>query len=125
MKPFDLDEYKKNPSRELVTRDGHKARIICTDRVYDIYPIVALIQIGDQEIIQSYTELGHEIHGAANPLDLFFASVKHKGWLNIYKTEKGFYTTQNIYDTMEEAKISEDATFLKSNIVTIQIEWEE
>lgn len=124
MKPFNLDEYLKNPFRELVTRDGHKARIICTDKM-GMYSVVALIFIDGDEIAKSYTELGHIIHGNAGPLDLFFASVKHKGWLNIYKTEKGFYTSQNIYDTMEEAKISEDATFLNPNVVTIQIEWEE
>lgn len=31
MEQFSLEEYLKNPSRALVTRDGYPARIICTD----------------------------------------------------------------------------------------------
>lgn len=122
MKPFDLDEYKKNPSRELVTRDGHKVRIICTDRVDDIYPIVALVQCGGKEITQSYTELGHAIHGDADPFDLFFASVKHKGWINIYKDHQGF-SGQKIYDTEESAKTA--SLCVIHYFTTIPIEWEE
>ncbi len=32
MKKFSLEEYLKNPNRKIVTRDGHNARIISTDR---------------------------------------------------------------------------------------------
>ena len=31
MKPFNLEEYLKNPSLKIVTREGKDARIICTD----------------------------------------------------------------------------------------------
>ena len=43
MKQFNLEEYLKNPSRKVITRDGRKARIICTDAKNN-YPIVALIE---------------------------------------------------------------------------------
>ena len=40
MKQFDLQEYLKNPSRKVVTRDGRDVRIICTN--YDSFsPIIA------------------------------------------------------------------------------------
>lgn len=42
MKQFDLQEYLKNPQKKIVTRDGERARIICTDRNPN-YPIVALV----------------------------------------------------------------------------------
>lgn len=35
MKQFSLDEYLKNPTRPIVTRDGRSVRIICTDRKSD------------------------------------------------------------------------------------------
>ena len=31
MKQFNLEEYLKNPSRKVITRDGREARIICTE----------------------------------------------------------------------------------------------
>ena len=43
MKQFNLEEYLANPSMKVVTRDGRKARIICTDAKNN-YPIVALIE---------------------------------------------------------------------------------
>lgn len=46
MKQFNLEEYLKNPSRKVVTRDGRNARIICTD-AKGKYPIVALMEISD------------------------------------------------------------------------------
>lgn len=46
MRPFNLDEYLKDPSRKVVTRDGHEARILCTDRDNDNYPIIALYYNG-------------------------------------------------------------------------------
>ena len=42
MEKFNLEEYLKNPSRKVVTRDGRNARIICTDMNYKNHPIVAL-----------------------------------------------------------------------------------
>ena len=38
MKRFNLQEYRINPSRKAVTRDGHPVRIICTDHDNVIYP---------------------------------------------------------------------------------------
>ena len=44
MKPFNLEEYLKNPDKKVVTRDGRNVRIICTDRRDSVYPIVVLIE---------------------------------------------------------------------------------
>lgn len=45
MKQFNLDEYLKNPSRRVVTRDGRNVRIICTDRVNFDSPVMALVMM--------------------------------------------------------------------------------
>ena len=57
IKPFDLEAYKNGA--KIKTRDGHEARIICTDAKNPHFPIVALIKLVDcSEITQSYTSKG-------------------------------------------------------------------
>lgn len=80
MRPFNLDEYLKDPSKKVVTREGGDARILCTDRKVnisdpcDIYPIVALFNTaGNREIVSYLTEDGRWMDGHENPCDLFFA----------------------------------------------------
>ena len=47
MKPFNLKEYLKNPSRKVVTRDGRNVKIHCTN------------YIGEQQIIAQVE--GHDL----------------------------------------------------------------
>ena len=42
MKPFNLEEYLKDPNRKIVTRDGRNVTIHCTN--YCIKPIIAQIE---------------------------------------------------------------------------------
>jgi hypothetical protein len=57
IKSFDLEAYKNGA--KIRTRDGHEARIICTDAKNPHFPIVALIKLVDcSEITQSYTSKG-------------------------------------------------------------------
>lgn len=57
IKSFDLEAYKNGA--KIKTRDGHEARIICTDAKNPHFPIVALIKLVDcSEITQSYTSKG-------------------------------------------------------------------
>ena len=44
MEQFSLEKYLANPSRKVVTRDGRRVRIICTDRRDLNFPIVTLIE---------------------------------------------------------------------------------
>ena len=124
MVKFSLEEYLKDPSRKVVTRDGRNVRIICTDRRgLNVKPITALITIpnGD-EIIKTYWENGVETQGYEdNPNDLFFASEKKEGWINIYKDDDIFYASMNIFKTKKEA---EDAS-CNTCIATVKIEWKE
>ena len=109
MKRFSLEEYLKNPTRKIVTRDRHNARIICTDRRgLNVKPIAALITIpnGD-EIIKTYWENGVETQGYEdNPNDLFFVPIKKEGWIKVYygKSRCNTFVCNRIFATKEEAE---------------------
>ena len=126
MKPFNLEEYLKNPQKKVITREGLSARIICTGRKgYNTKPIIALVTIPNgTEVLKSYWEDGVNTRGCeGNPDDLFFTSVKKSGWINLYKINSIISPGPRAYDTKEEA---ESAAVDKSYYIsTIKIEWEE
>ena len=123
MKEFSLEEYLKNPNREVVTRDGRKVRIICTDRK-GATPIIALVNDGLSE------ELGHAFYSDGkifsdedNELDLFFAPEKHEGWINIYADiNDNSHPGNHILESKEEAE--EEGEKGSGYVTTIKIEWE-
>ena len=81
MKAFNLEEYLKNPSRKVVTRDGRKVRILCTDAKTE-YPVIALVErsSGAYEEAISYTRGGHYLsYESSRVNDLFFAPKSTKG----------------------------------------------
>ena len=76
MKEFNLNEYLKDPSQKVITRDGKNVRIICTDANND-FPIIALVYCSDnKEDICTYHKNGHTLNTYESPNDLFFASEK-------------------------------------------------
>ena len=122
MRPFNLDEYIKNPSKKVVTRDGRDVRIICTDFNNPKFPVIGEIEGSKWPI--SFTIKGLFSDYTASDYDLFFAPEKHEGWINIYRTEgdESVYTA-NVYNSKEEA---EDAGRGEEDyLATIKIEWEE
>ena len=127
MKKFNLDEYLKNPTRKVVTRNGTNVRIVCTDRRNSRCPIVALIEDKDNpEGIRTFTKDGNwDVSGDETPIDLFFAPERHEGWVNIYAdTKDNSYTSGVcIYDTKEEAE--KNGRGYPSCMKTIKIEWED
>ena len=121
MKPFKLDEYIQNPSRKVVTRDGNPVRILCTD-VKDKYPIVGVADLGDnREDTYTFTQDGAYIEGCKDERDLFFATEKKCGWINVYK-EVSKNIRSAIFDTKEEATRFASR---EDYVDTIRIEWEE
>ena len=123
MKRFSLDEYLKNPSKNVVTRMGRKVRIICTDREDSIYPIIALIKDDkrESEILVTYTKDGIPSEYNEAYYTLFFAPEKHEGWINVYEEGTNRYLDGCICSTEEEAKRIRGCGY----ITTIKIEWEE
>ena len=125
MKQFNLEEYLKNPTKKVITRDGNSVRIICTKKLDNNYPVVALVSDGDCEKCYSYTTFGklYINQSICCELDLFFAPVKKEGWINLYKINSIISPGPRAYDTKEEA---ESAAGDKSYYIsTIKIEWEE
>ena len=126
MKPFNLEEYLKNPSKKVVTRMGRKVRIICTDREDSIYPIIALIKDDNREseVLVTYTKDGIPADYNEAYYALFFVPEKKEGWLNIYRSESGFYLRGNPYKSKEKADEVAKAN-PKTFCTTVKIEWEE
>ena len=122
MKQFSLEEYLKNPSRKVVTGDGSKVRIICTDaKINSTHPIIALVEEPNgRESIVPYTDSGQFFaYTPTKKDDLFFASEKHEGWINIYPGSIKY--GGEIYGTENDAKNSASSDV----VATIKIEWEE
>ena len=125
MKPFNLEEYLKNPSKKVMTRDGDNVRIICTDKIGDC-PLVVLIksELGNEAIFE-YTKDGKWYYDEREcSLDLFFAPEKYEGWINIFKSSNdiAFLGQSLIYESKEDAK--KGGKGCDSYTATIKIEWE-
>lgn len=126
MKEFSLEEYLKNPDRKIVTRTGKNARIRCIDVKNELYPILALVDIGDYESPTLYTADGEYILGQERDFDLFFAPEKHEGWINLFRDCRSGvkYPGCRLFNSEKEAK---QGVAIKNDryIATIKIEWEE
>ena len=118
MKQFNLEEYLANPKKKVVTRDGRDVRIICTDFNNPIYPVIG--EIKGAEWPTSFTASGRQDAVCESPIDLFFASKRHEGWVNIYP---GPFTGVVVYKSEEDAKHCANAN--AKVIATVKIEWEE
>ena len=124
MKPFNLDEYLANPSKEVITKDGRKVQIRCTDVRSAKYPIVALVEKYNlpEDCVFTYTRDGRHFVCQESDDDLYFVPEKHEGWINVYKNDKGGYTLgSEVYSSKEHAEVMACRTCL----ATIKIEWEE
>ena len=127
MKQFNLEEYLKNPSKKVVTRDGRSVKIHCTN-YNSPQPIIA--EIEGSAYSSSFWKNGRVLSHEDSPGDLFFAPERHEGWVNIYKAGVqretiGYlqtrYAGSSIWPTEEAAKTAADP----DPVATIKIEWEE
>lgn len=126
MKRFNLKEYLKNPNKKIVTGDGRKVtRVLCTD-AKGLFPVAVLVERFDGlgENTLSYTSDGSRYAVGIHPSDLYFATEKHEGWINLYKNEDGIsWISPNYFTSQKEAE-KEGKTHTCS-VTTIKIEWEE
>ena len=123
MKRFSLQEYRENPSRKVVTRDGHSVRIVCTDAM-STHPVVALVRYDNDEDIESYSSDGKWSNKPESALDLFFAPEKKEGWVSLYRNVRGNLVFGLPYCTKEEA-LDELYDDTDTRIDTIKVEWTE
>ena len=125
MKPFNLDEYLKNPSRKVVTRDGRNVTIRCINND-SIKPIIA--EIEDLCYTCSFFYDGTaSIEGDDACNDLFFDTEnteKHEGWINLYKYESDVIGISSHYFTSKKEAEEEGKTHT-CTVTTIKIEWED
>ena len=121
MKQFNLEEYLKNPTRKVITRGGSPVKIHCTNYTKDQ---LIIAEIEGTNLSESFNKDGKWLNLADSKKDLFFAPEKHEGWLNIYRSENGFYLRGNPYKSKEEAEEVAKANY-KTFCTTIKIEWEE
>lgn len=123
MREFDFEVAKSG--KPVRTRDGRKARIICTDRVGTTYPVVALVtQKGGYEGLMTFTT-GGCLHSPESPTDydLVMETVRREGWVNVVR----FGQECNVgclYRTKEDALRHVDAGG-NGYVATVRIEWEE
>ena len=122
MKQFSLEEYLKNPSKRVVTRDGRKVRIICTDFDNPDFPVVG--EINDHKWPISFATNGTSINGRQLCSDLFFAPEKHEGWINLYYDRGNYYSGDLVFNTENDAKESLEGDY-SIYVTTVKIEWEE
>ena len=127
MRPFNLKEYLKNPSKKLVTRSGYDARIICTDRKNADYPIVALVsnKFGDGESALYYTKEGNCDTNDLSNCDLFFVTERREGWINLFKGADGNSYVGDDYIFKSKENAEKSGMTDNSYIGTSKIEWEE
>lgn len=95
--PFDFERAKRISNGEedgkIVTRDGRSARIVCWDRNYENYPIVALVKFADDETedVIYLTHNGYYYLKGTNNDDLLLSVPEWTTFKDgdVYKTERG------------------------------------
>lgn len=122
MKQFSLDEYLKNPSKKVITRDGRNVKIHCTNFL-GTYSIVAEIE-GENYSTCWYKD-GRYLTNILTPSgsDLFFATEKHEGWVNVFNNLCIGCVGSRIFKSKEDAE--NVGKICSDYITTVKIEWEE
>ena len=121
MKAFNLEEYLKNPSKKVVTRDGRNVTIHCTNYIGKQH-IIAQVE-GNDYSTSFYEDGRYAIDRADSHLDLFFVTEEHEKWINIYRDTTGVSSGEVLYDSREEAE--EVGKICKYYVATVKVEWEE
>jgi hypothetical protein len=119
MKPFNLQEALAG--KPVVTRDGRKVTDIHHFPGGSNYTIAAVTDRGDLLTFASTGEFNGLNH-IPNSQDLFMASDKKEGWINLYPVKYGPPIRGAIFhDTEQDARKHASSDL----ITTIRIEWEE
>lgn len=122
MKPFNLEEAKQG--KQVCTRSGLPARIICFDRVApnSELKIVALVMESGLEHIYNFKINGmYDLDDFECELDLMMAGEKKEGWVMVCRGYNTTYMDNTIYHSEFEA----ESLDREDCIVIRKIEWEE
>jgi tellurite resistance-related uncharacterized protein len=122
MKPFNLEEAKAG--KPLVTRDGRKARFIA--HVPECKPDWRVLAcIDGEETATAYTETGLLFENSENSCDLFMATEKREGWVNVYPKSDHKEYPVSTFCSVYESKGHADEAAGSARVACIRIEWEE
>ncbi len=122
MKQFSLEDYLKNPNQKVVTRDGRKVRVICTDFDNELYPIIGGVQ--GEPFPRAFTKEGLLCDHTDTDSDLFFATEKREVWINVFEDTIGSSCVEScIFKSREDAEKA--AKNYSVYITTIKMDWEE
>lgn len=118
MKPIIFEELKVDD--EVVTRDGRKGRVICTDRKhYCELPIACLIS--DCEEGEKFTSHRSDGRSCTDDRDFDIFLPPKKEYVNLYRKNNGeFEVSLHSYSTDTRAR--HNASSLGSYIKTIEVE---
>lgn len=122
MKPFNLEEAKAG--KPVCTRDGRNARIICFDLKHEYFPLIALIDDGDRELVSRFCADGRIYYrqNGSTCLDLFMAPEKHEGFVWLARNFTTVTACAFTYKTKEEALSHKPGG---EEFVLAKVEWEE
>ena len=97
---------KFDPTKPVQTRDGRKARIICTDYKGSIQPVIAIIDEGDRESVHWYNKDGRFLTIAQETRDdLINVPEKRKVWVNINSSGSTYgYQCREVADEMADSR---------------------
>lgn len=99
---FNIEYYNAHPDCKVVTRDGRTARILCTDRPNDKWPVVAVFNNGT---VESFSPEGRLTSLLEHFLDLFIeieTEYFYKFGVTTYKS--GVFDFTGHYSDLELAK---------------------
>jgi hypothetical protein len=132
MKPFNLQEALAG--KPVITRAGKTVtKLVAFDIPDGKYPLVASIYGRDS--VEVYTLSGEFFttygKNRASDYDLFMASTKKTGWMNVYREDLGFHTDDNIFvcnfsgKVLHPTRARADERQLPERVDCVQISWEE
>lgn len=111
MKPFNLEKAKQGA--KVITREGRKVEILTFSRRHPYFPIVALVDEGDEEVIRMYTNEGrYYTTDTDSYLDLMMAPTKV--YMNVYRVGNTYELGRNTFSTKEKAMDCRGTDYVKT-----------
>ena len=107
MERFNLDQWLKDKSRKVVTRDGRPVRIICWDKENTSSPIVFLIKDSEEGCSYEYINCA-DIEGNADIMsdDIFFADEEDE--LTEFEKELRYWIGQSLCNYENNGCVSDN-----------------
>lgn len=111
MKPFNLEKAKQGA--KVITRNGDKVEILTFSRRNPDFPIVALVDEGDEDVVHMYTNEGRYYKLSQDSyLDLMMAPTKV--YMNVYRVGKTYELGENTFSTREKAMDCRGTGYVKT-----------